>query len=212
MNEMSGLPELFAAGESETVELKTLFRDPSALARMIASFANTEGGTIVVGVREPTTILGIDEARFRRQYDAACELLEPRPSNLTIAFPVVGNGLKIAIVKVAKSSTLILAQGGAYVRQGTSMRPMAWPSMLTRVPSPGGAATSETLAKAVEKLSGQLENAGVEQEKLMSALDKASDPGVRRTERFYGFCFGILASLVAAALWLGLTKIVPALR
>lgn len=188
--------EVLAAGESKTVEVKTSFRDPSALARLIASFANTEGGTIVVGVREPASVIGLDEPRFRKEFDAACQLLQPIPRDLAINFLSLEDDAKVAIITVGKSSNIVLAQGGAYVRVDTTTRPMSWQNTMARAQGAEGAVTLETIAKAIQKQS--------------EAYDKANSPKAKRTERLLGFGLGILASLVAAALWLCLTKVIPA--
>lgn len=58
--------ELILAGESETLELKASVRDPQLLSKLIGSFANAQGGKIVIGVKEPPKVVGVDEVLTRQ--------------------------------------------------------------------------------------------------------------------------------------------------
>jgi len=53
---MSDIQELLRAGESETVEFKEAWSN--ACLKTIAAFANTSGGTLLVGVNDATQIVG----------------------------------------------------------------------------------------------------------------------------------------------------------
>jgi predicted HTH transcriptional regulator len=57
---MKELMELIFAGESNTLDFKKHITDPNRIARTIASFANTRGGQILVGVMDNGQISGID--------------------------------------------------------------------------------------------------------------------------------------------------------
>ena len=213
---MAGIPteilDLLVAGESDTLEFKTALRDPPLLARLIASFANANGGKILVGVTEPPAVVGVDERQFRRVYEAALRLLEPETISTSLRFFDGGDGLKVAAVEVGKSSELVLAQGSAFVRAGSMTRPMQWTQMLQRVPPAQPQVTLETLAKALEKQAVHLEKLSADNEELKDELRKANDPKAKWKERGYGFLFGIGASLVAALLWWGAVKVIPELR
>lgn len=215
-NNMAGIPteilDLLLAGESETLEFKTSIREPSVLARLIASFANANGGRILVGVTEPPAVVGVDERQFRRVYEAALRLLEPSTLSTELKFLDGGDGLKVAAIDVPKSSELVLAQGSAFVRAGSMTRPMQWTQMLQRVPPTQPQVTLETLAKALEKQAVHLEKLSADNEELKDELRKANDPKAKWKERGYGFLFGICASLVAALLWWATVKAVPELR
>jgi ATP-dependent DNA helicase RecG len=58
----SGIMKLF---ESETVELKQVYT--SDLKKEIVAFANTNGGTIYIGVHDSGEIVGLDNADFVMQ-------------------------------------------------------------------------------------------------------------------------------------------------
>lgn len=212
---MAGIPteilDLLFAGESERLEFKTSLREPPLLARLIASFANANGGRILVGVTEPPEVVGVDEQQFRHVYEAALRLLEPSTLLTELKFLDGGDGLKVAAVDVGKSSELVLAQGSAFVRMGSMTRPMQWTQMLKRVPPTQPQVTLETLAKAMETQTVHLEKLSADNEELKDELRKANDPKAKWKERGYGFLFGICASLVAALLWWAMAKAIPEL-
>jgi ATP-dependent DNA helicase RecG len=61
---MEGTPlqQLLAAGESARLEFKSKISDYAEIGKIIASFLNAEGGTLVIGVDDSGQIIGIDSA------------------------------------------------------------------------------------------------------------------------------------------------------
>ena len=57
---MKELQQLISSGESDTLDFKKRISHPDRIARTLASFANTRGGTILVGVMDNGMISGID--------------------------------------------------------------------------------------------------------------------------------------------------------
>ena len=57
---MKRLRKLIHQGEGEQLDFKQTISDPFKIAKTIAAFANTRGGTLLVGVRDNKTILGVD--------------------------------------------------------------------------------------------------------------------------------------------------------
>lgn len=47
-------------GERQTVEYKQRLNQPEKIAKTICSLANTEGGTLLIGIRDNKTIMGVD--------------------------------------------------------------------------------------------------------------------------------------------------------
>ena len=57
---MKRLRKLIHRGEDEQLDFKQTVSDPYKIAKTITSFANTRGGTLLIGVRDNKTIRGVD--------------------------------------------------------------------------------------------------------------------------------------------------------
>lgn len=145
----SSLLDLILAGETDTLELKAAVRDPQLLARLIGSFANGQGGKIIIGVEEPAEIVGIDEERLKRLFEIATQRLMPR-IQAALSFEDI-EGKKVAIIDVPRSGLVVLADGSAFVRTGTMTQPMAWTQIRDKLPEKPDAKTVEALAHSIEK-------------------------------------------------------------
>lgn len=151
MNEQKSpsLLDLIFAGETDTLELKAVILEPQLLARLIGSFANGMGGKIIVGVKEPAEIVGVDEERFKRLFEIAIQRLTPR-IQAALSFREV-EGRKIAVIDVPRSGLVVLADGSAFVRSGTMTQPMAWTQIRDKLPERPDIRTVEALAHSIEK-------------------------------------------------------------
>ena len=89
---------LLAQGESQTVEFKSKLPPPHILGRVLAGFANSGGGTLLIGVGDGGEVLGLSErdARYalHRIRDISSSLL-PRPA--TIGDVVVNSRLIVYV-------------------------------------------------------------------------------------------------------------------
>jgi predicted HTH transcriptional regulator len=70
---MSELALQIAAGEGERLEFKKTITHLHKIARTLVSFANTRGGTILVGVRDDGMITGIDPEEEKHSLQQAAE-------------------------------------------------------------------------------------------------------------------------------------------
>lgn len=71
---MKELQQLIFAGESDTLDFKKRITQADRIARTIASFANTRGGLILVGVMDNGQISGIDPEEEKHILNLAAEL------------------------------------------------------------------------------------------------------------------------------------------
>lgn len=116
------LTKLVALGESEELELKATIPPPDIVARYLASMANTRGGVLVLGVKEPTEYVGVNARRAELVLASASRLLAPSHQVTVETVQVQGNSIVIASVK--PSEKLISAFGGFYRRVGDQTRPL----------------------------------------------------------------------------------------
>lgn len=59
MDEQQSLEQLISQGEGQALEFKAAVPSAEHLARLIAAFANSGGGTILLGVREDGSVPGV---------------------------------------------------------------------------------------------------------------------------------------------------------
>jgi hypothetical protein len=115
--EVSGL---IGGPEGLRLEYKAVLPPARTVAQLICSFANAEGGFIVLGVAETNgkiTINGLsEEFRATAITHKAMDLLSPKPS---VDYQYIVHAQKrLYVIKVDKSDTPITLQGSVYVRTG----------------------------------------------------------------------------------------------
>jgi predicted HTH transcriptional regulator len=113
---------LIAGGETQTVEFKERIRDSRMLASIIGAMANTAGGQVFVGVREPSSIVGIDPPQLDRLYESALRHVRPRPAT-SLQFLDV-DGKMVGVIEIERARELVVSGEGALVREGAGIRPM----------------------------------------------------------------------------------------
>ena len=110
------LNALITQGETAAFELKSRVTRPDIIARILGSFANTDGGTIAFGIREPHSVLGVDPDRARKAIETASRMLSPTED---VDIEVVElEGKEVALAHIKRSSSLIAALGAYYRRRG----------------------------------------------------------------------------------------------
>ncbi|MEL7614534.1 ATP-binding protein [Vreelandella titanicae] len=186
--------DLLSDGESQTLEIKEVVRDPQVLARLICAFANADGGKILIGVREhETEIVGVEETLIRKVYDKAIQKLTPKVE-ARIRFLDARIVFKVAIIEVGASPEIVLADGGAYVRTGRMTQPMAWSQILSRLPN-------EPSHKHIELLTQSIESQTKIIESLHVKIDEANSWQAKwkgyLTSGAVGFIFSMVLALMA---------------
>jgi hypothetical protein len=112
--------ELIGGPEGLRLEYKAVLPPARTVAQLICSFANTEGGLIVLGVAEmdgKITINGLsEEFRATAITHKALDLLSPKPA---VDYQYIVHAQKrLYVIKIGKSDTPITLQGSLYVRKG----------------------------------------------------------------------------------------------
>ncbi len=116
------LAEALKTGEDRRVEFKRDARDRDSLLRAIAAFANTNDGTIFVGVSDAAEIVGLDSATPRDKFvtglqNAVRDRIRPSPV-LDVSFEEI-DGRAIARIFVPRGDQpLYCLDGRPYVRKG----------------------------------------------------------------------------------------------
>lgn len=167
---------LLKAGEGSTVEFKVSTPFPEKLARLISSFANASGGTLLVGIKEPNTISGTDPKHFENFVQRALSRLHGEVQSRH--FTVEVDGKTVGVLQVSPAKLPVAAPEGYFRRVDDSDQPLSPAELVARmsaIPDHSEAITSlsETIAaqsKEIEKLRESFEDANSLKKKIFYAL------------------------------------------
>ena len=115
------LQQLIAQGEHQQQDFKYKVMDAEKLARSVSAFANTDGGRLLIGVRDDGHISGIrSEEEIYMMYSAAYKYCEPQPSIHFDTLHAEGRNVVIATVPPSPQKPVfaLTAEGKrrAYIR------------------------------------------------------------------------------------------------
>ncbi|KQS45894.1 transcriptional regulator [Flavobacterium sp. Leaf359] len=115
--------KLIGQPEGEQIEYKAVLPPAKSVGQLIAAFANTKGGTIVLGVTDRNNkieTIGLSEDfRANSIVHKAIDLLSPKP--LIQYFYSTHKGKRIYVIEVQKSSEEISIEGKIFKRDGVSI-------------------------------------------------------------------------------------------
>lgn len=188
--------ELIRQGENIQLEKKAVVPSVLGLAQLICGFANTSGGTIIVGVQEPDRIVGCDWRTLSQIFERALKQLNPAPEcylhQIIIESHVVG------ILKVGKSSKVVISAGGAFLRDGDRTLAITANELEKRIAAPG-ALDAHAIANALAKNTAMIEG-------LSEQLTYSQSFRGQWKSYLIGFGLGILASVIASFIYAALTE------
>jgi predicted HTH transcriptional regulator len=96
--------DLIAQGEGSRLEFKSTISTSARIARTLCAFANTGGGTLLIGVNDDGKIGGVDsEVREMRKIEQATDFLV-EPSLLVSYQVVVADGKRVIVIDVPEST------------------------------------------------------------------------------------------------------------
>ncbi len=184
MHTLETIAQLIQQGEGPTLELKVNTPHPENLSRIISGLANTDGGTVVVGVREPTTFLGTDIDRFKRFVQIAKTRLHGAVE--VIDYSIDFDGKHLGIIEVKRAKIPVASKEGYFRRVGDreeALTTQQLVKMMTAVPDHSAAINS--LSETISVQSGEIA-------KLRDSFEKANS---WQRKAFYAF-IGAAASAV----------------
>ena len=97
--------ELIENGESQTVEFKFEISDANRLARNLVAFANTDGGIILIGVKDNGKIAGIQSEEELYMVQAAAKLYSRPPIKYIIKDWTIGEKTILEVI-ISRSQTI----------------------------------------------------------------------------------------------------------
>ncbi len=121
------LLKLLKSGESDVLEFKS--KVTSDIGEEVTALANAFGGTILVGVRDDGQILGVDARRAKERATQYTTNIVPP---VKISFETVYLDEKeILVIGVPRVNNICSIGGMAYIRIGTSKRPLSIQEIFT---------------------------------------------------------------------------------
>lgn len=107
-------------GENERVEFKSVLDHADDVAKSIVSFANTEGGVILVGVDDSGRIIGYNEPLEKTKTRVQNMIANKCDPPVGFKAEVVDLGEKITVITIPKGDARIysVTNGGMYLRRG----------------------------------------------------------------------------------------------
>jgi predicted HTH transcriptional regulator len=160
------LTELIAQGEGTNLEFKSTIDSAWKIARTLAAFANTSGGTLLIGVTDEGSICGVEsELSEMQKIEAAAEQYCVPP--LSVIYRSVNAGGKLVLLinvaeSTAKPHRTLDAQGNSavYVRAHDQNVPAGKPAVRALEYEPLPADSSLLESKTVKILTAYLEQKG----------------------------------------------------
>jgi predicted HTH transcriptional regulator len=118
------LEDVLGGIESVELELKSSIPTPDVLARDIAAFANTRGGTIALGIDERrSAVTPVSRAQARNHYVRALDLLFPQPETQLYVVDSIRGSIVCIDVEPADQGPVSLG-GVIFRRDGPKNRPV----------------------------------------------------------------------------------------
>jgi predicted HTH transcriptional regulator len=189
--------EMLSNGENLTVEFLPNDASPLAIAKVISAFANTNGGTILLGVKDASTIVGIPPSTATIKMGDVLGMLSSTDI-VTFEFTKFRISLDITVITVEKSEKLVFCDSGAYVRVGDKVKIMPQAEISSRINSTENSV--ESISNALAKQAQTIETF----EKTISALKSEVSDGNSFTSKIKDQLIG---GVVGAIIGITLTMI-----
>ena len=117
MDLLEEIQNIVGQPESQTLEYKAVLPPSRNVAQIISSFANTEGGFLILGVTDHSKIIGLSEDFHAYSIThKALDLLTPQPK---VNYQYVNYGdKKLYVINVEKSDAIVSVEGKVFIRAG----------------------------------------------------------------------------------------------
>jgi hypothetical protein len=116
------LGDIIEIGENKKIEFKVKLPPPSILARIIAAFRNTDGGLILIGLRDSKNVQGLnkkEQMKFSDWVESALCIVTPSPK--LISYGLISYGSKmLGGILVMPEDLQFVVDGSIFSRVGAA--------------------------------------------------------------------------------------------
>lgn len=148
----AALLERIALGEHTRQQFKRTFNNPDALAAELAAFANSGGGTLLIGVDDDGAIAGLDAAEVRRLNqmlsNASSQHLRPPMHPITENVKTRSGLVMVVTVPNGLAKPYLDHQGRIWVKQGADKRHVTAREEMQRMFQSGGLVYADVVTVA----------------------------------------------------------------
>ncbi|MFP4417245.1 MAG: RNA-binding domain-containing protein [Chitinispirillaceae bacterium] len=119
------LRQLAKQGEGQHLELKKTAQNPRSIAAVVTSFLNSGGGTVLIGVDEKGTLVGINNAEDEamRIHSFLNKMITPKPL-LSVSVDTDNNQAVITVEVPAAKDIPFVVEGTVYIRSKSITQPV----------------------------------------------------------------------------------------
>ena len=186
------LKKLVAQPESEELEFKSRLPDTGHLAALISAFANTNGGRLVVGVRDDGNIVGLEDVdRARLRIEQALKAVSPSVQVETETISIDDKSVLVVTIPKGSQSPYLTA-GRVLYRLGDRIMPITSQVLYSGITK--RAKSLDDLRTEIERLSGVIET-------LNRELIAARSWKTKTLDMVLG---GIIGAVISLLIWLAL--------
>ena len=103
--------------ETQTMELKEKYTD--SIAKEIVSFLNSDGGTLIVGVKDDGTVVGVDklDETLRKISDVITRQIEPNPQDEITTEVRFDEKKALIVLNISKEFAIFIVKKNMVFRQ-----------------------------------------------------------------------------------------------
>lgn len=183
------LDAILQAGEGQQIEFLEKLPSVLALATQVSSFANAQGGVLVIGAREkkPQIVYSGDERKTAAIFDKLPQRIRPLPQ---VRLHMVNyRGAIVPVIVVKPHNEIVVSDAGAIIRAGDANQTMTPEQVKAKLP-PQHDALANDLALSIAGMTQTLNE-------VRNDLRNSRSFRGQLSTYVIGFFIGIAASWVA---------------
>lgn len=144
------IKNIITNGENEEVEFKESLHSTQEIAKTLCSFANTNGGILLFGVKDNGTIIGVSGNidKVQQSISATIQTIHPTPNSSIRVCSIENKNVIMVTIQKSDIDSFYSTSGGIYVRIGSTIKKLEAPEMAEFLKSKKVLCFDETISDA----------------------------------------------------------------